>query len=374
MVVVAQFLKWMDTAKVSDRAAAATELARTYIDEALDFDERCAAEAALTLLLDDPSAKVRLALAEALSMSRNAPPQIVTALACDQPEIASLVLGRSPLLTEADLIDRMAVAPVMVQRVIAGRPYVGISLAAAIAEIGEGEACLALIENSGADIASITYRRLVERFGEFADLREALLARPQLPSDCRHMLLVRLGQTLSRSPFLLGIMGERRAERVAQEACTSASLTLIERTRIEDHPALVEHLRLRGDLTAGFLVRAVASGRIDFFGAVLVALTGQSEHRVRALLARGREVALSALMRTAGLAGHLHGAIISALRVWREVANGRRVAGTQEVTWTMLQVLQHSGAEEIAALVRRIHLEALRENARGHARAIASAA
>jgi hypothetical protein len=58
--------------------------------DSMDFEERCAADAAMTLLLDDPSPKVRLALAEAVASSRTAPPQIVTALAGDQYEIASL--------------------------------------------------------------------------------------------------------------------------------------------------------------------------------------------------------------------------------------------------------------------------------------------
>jgi uncharacterized protein (DUF2336 family) len=53
------------------------------------FEDRCAAEAALTLLLDDASSKVRLALAEVLSMSQHAPLQIINALASDQPEVAS---------------------------------------------------------------------------------------------------------------------------------------------------------------------------------------------------------------------------------------------------------------------------------------------
>jgi hypothetical protein len=67
--------------------------------------------------------------------------------------------------------------------------------------------------------------------------------------------------------------------------------------------------------------------------------------------------------------------------VWREVANGRRVAGAQEVSWLMLREIdaapgQKGPAEhsrEVASLVRAIHLEALRENARGHALAIAAA-
>ena len=79
VMVVNHFLKWIDTARVSQRAAAASALAHTYLTADLGFEDRCAAEAALTFLLDDPSAKVRLALAEALSLSRHAPMQIIAA-------------------------------------------------------------------------------------------------------------------------------------------------------------------------------------------------------------------------------------------------------------------------------------------------------
>ena len=99
-MVVGHFLKWVHTARVQERAAAAAALARAYIDRELPFEDRCAAEAALTLLLDDVSAKVRLAMAEVLSLSHHAPVQIISALASDQPEVAGLVLARSPLLTD----------------------------------------------------------------------------------------------------------------------------------------------------------------------------------------------------------------------------------------------------------------------------------
>ncbi|RWE52012.1 MAG: DUF2336 domain-containing protein, partial [Mesorhizobium sp.] len=68
-------------------------------------------------------------------------------------------------------------------------------------------------------------------------------------------------------------------------------------------------------------------GKVDFFGSTLVALARQSEQRVTALLAGGHDVALQALFRGAGLAPATHGIILRALKVWREVANGRRVAG-----------------------------------------------
>lgn len=374
MVVVSHFLKWIYTARVSERAAAASALAHAYIDVDLPFEDRCAAEAALTFLLDDPSSKVRQAMAEALSMSQHAPLQVVAALAADQPEVAGLVLARSPLLTDADLIDRVATAQKATQALIAGRPVVSMALSAAIAEIGDQEACVALLANSGAGIASLSFRRMAERFGHLAALREALIADARLPADCRHMLLVKLGETLKTSPLVVALMGAARAERVMRDACVKASLTLIEGIRMEEHAALIEHLRLRGDLTASFIIRTIAHGKVDFFGSALVALTRQSEQRVRALLASGHDVALHALFRSAGLAAATHGIILRALKVWREVANGKRLAGVQEVTWLMLKELGGQAAEgDLAGLVKSIHLEALRENARGHALAIAAA-
>lgn len=373
-MVVSHFLKWISTARVSERAAAANALARAYVNSTLPFEDRCAAEAALTLLLDDSSAKVRQALAEALSMSHHAPIQIIAALASDQPEVASLVLARSPLLTDADLIDRVATGQRATQEIIAARPAVSMPVAAAIAEIGEVEACLELLGNSGADIASLSFRRMAERFGEVASIREALIADERLPADCRHMLLVKIGEALRKSPLVLALMGAARAERITRDACIKASLTLIDGTRADEHAALVEHLRLRGDLTTGFLIRTIAHGKIDFFGTTLLVLTRQSEQRIRSLLASGTDVALQALFRRAGLTDTTHVVILRALKIWREVANGKRIAGVQEVSWLMLKDLGGQRAEgDLATLVKAIHLEALRENARGHALAIAAA-
>ncbi|MEP9398459.1 DUF2336 domain-containing protein [Mesorhizobium sp. KR2-14] len=372
-MIVGHFLKWLDTARVSERAAAASALARAYVQKELPFEDRCAAEAALTFLLDDPSAKVRQAMAEALSMSRHAPFQVVSVLAGDQPEVAASVIARSPLLTDADLIDHVASGSGATQSLIASRPIVSMAVSAAIAEVGEAEACLALLCNDGAEIAMLSFRRMAERHGDVAVVREALIADTRLPSDCRHMLLVKVGEALKRSPLVVALMGEARAERVLRDACVRASLTLIETTPSQEHAALIEHLRLRGDLTSGFLIRAIAHGKVDFFGAAMVALTDQGEARVRALLASGRDVALAALFRSAGLAAATHGVILVALKVWREVADGKRIAGAQEVSWLMLQRLGDTQAErDLASLLKAIHVDALRDNARRHALSIAA--
>ena len=211
-MVVSHFLKWVHTAKVAERAAAATALARAYVDRDLPFEDRCAAEAALTLLLDDPSSKVRLALAETLSMSQHAPAQIVSALAADQPEVAAIVLSRSPLFSEADLIDRVAGGQ-------PARPEGHRGARERVDAAGRGDRrggrtptpaprCSPIRRRA---IASLSFRRIAERHGHVARIREAMIADPRLPPDCRHLLLVKVGEALRNSRAGRGADRPRRA-------------------------------------------------------------------------------------------------------------------------------------------------------------------
>ena len=73
---------------------------------------------------------------------------------------------------------------------IAGRALVSKSVSAAVAEVGCAEACLTLLGNDRADIASLSFRRMAERFGAMPKLRwaqammagvEAWMALPDLP-------------------------------------------------------------------------------------------------------------------------------------------------------------------------------------------------
>ncbi len=381
-MIIERFLKWIDTAKVPDRAAAASALARGYLQSDLSFEERCAAESALTLLLDDPSSKVRAAMAEPLSLARHAPLQVINALASDIPEVAAIVLVRSPLLTDTDLVDRVACADGNIQRLVAMRPQISVSVSAALAEIGEPEACIELLANSGAQIARISLRRMAERLGSNGAVRSALLAYPGLPADSRHHLLVKVAEDFRQSPLLKTLMGAARADKVVRDACVRASVSLIDAIQPEEYSALVEHLRLRGDMTEGYIVRTVAHGKIDFFCSILESLSGQGEKRVRALLSSGRDNALRALFRVCGLSEGAHAVILKALKVWREVANGKRVTGVQEVTWLMLREiggapgspnLPKAENDDLISLLKSVHLDQLRRNARGHALAIAAA-
>ncbi len=380
-MIVQHFLRWLETAKVDQRVHAANALARAWLQSDLDFDERANAEAALTLLLDDPSPLVRTSLADVFCAVRGAPPQIIAALAADQPDVAGNVLLRSPLLSDADLVERVRDGDGRAQAIIARRTPLSPIVCAALAEIGDRQSCLNVIANAAARPAGHSLRRIAERFGRCGEVRTALLARSDLPGDARHLLLIKVGEVLTEAPLLKRLMGPTRAKRVLHEACRRASIELVSTTPRTDYPALAEHLRLRGDLTEHFLIRLAAHGRLGFLSVVLQILLDDDRVRTDSLLARGRRNALAAVLKKAGLSPAGSSAVINAVRLWREVADGRRNMGVQEVCYRMMKTMEAERAglpepvnDDILTLLRGIHLDELRRNARSHALSIASAA
>ncbi|MGO8227337.1 hypothetical protein ACC794_37910, partial [Rhizobium ruizarguesonis] len=78
----------------------------------------------MTFLLDDPSPRVRLALAEAIAGSPDAPRSLILSLAEDQPEFACHAVTCSPLLSDADLVDLAARCNGATRMLIAARAHV----------------------------------------------------------------------------------------------------------------------------------------------------------------------------------------------------------------------------------------------------------
>lgn len=380
-MIIEQFLNWVDSAKAQNRQAAASALARAYLQSELTIEERCAAEAALTVLLDDPSPNVRLSLAEAFSTSHSAPVHVIAALASDQPEVASMVLVRSPLFSDSDLIDRVALGSDEIQCAIALRPQLSATVCAAIAEVGCRQACAVLLRNDSAKIVPLSIRRLVERFGDEAEMRELLLSDPRLPADGRHTLAVKVGEALRSMALVTALIGSKRAERVTRDAATRACLDQVDSVPAAEIPALIEHLRLSGEMTTAFVLKALVHGKIAFFASILASLSGQDEFRIKAQLAHGRASILTALLKRCGFTESVSGLMLRGLDCWRAVANGKLEAGPQEIARMMLQHFNAAettpafahGNDDLVALIRSIYLETVRENGRRHAEAIKAA-
>jgi uncharacterized protein (DUF2336 family) len=370
-MIVRHFLQWVRTAEAAERAEATSALARAYLYSDLTADDRIAAEGAMILLLDDPSPLVRRALVEALAASGEAPAAVMHALVNDQPDIASVALERSPLLLDSDLVDTVAVGTPAQQAAIARRAFLPRSVAAAIAEVAGAEACLIMIENEGADIALFSIDRIVERFGQLAAIREALLARQDLPAATRQALIVKLSETLAGFVVARGWLSETRAERVVQEACEKATVILAAEAEAREISPLIAHLCASSQLTAGLVLRSLLSGNVTFFEESLAELTGLSPERVSALVHDRRGAGFRAIYDRAGLPGSVYPAFRAAIEALHEGGFLIGPGGTARLKRRMVERVLTSCAdlpagevEPLMTLLRRYATEAAREEAR----------
>ena len=359
-----QFLTWADRASAGERADAARDLARAFLYADIDPIEAGELERSMTCLLDDPSPLVRRSLAEALAGAAHAPHHIVSALAADQPDIAAVVLGRSPILSDAELIDAAALGETEAQSAIAARPGLSAAVAGALAEVASRDAVLVLCGNHDAVLAEVTFGRILERFGRDGDVRESLGHRPGLDPALRYDLVVATAEALRCFVSDCGWMAPDRARRVAGDAGARAAVSLAGQ---EDRPRFVAHLRRSGHLTPALVLRALMSGDTPFFEAALAELSGQGPGRVAGLVRRPEGLAFAALVRSAGLQDGL-------LPVIRAALEGRRPDGVQaqkrlrrEVVTRAIASYDQGGDRPVPgllALLRRFEAEAARDEVR----------
>ena len=370
-MIVRHFLDWVRTAPAGQRAEATSALARAYLYSDLSPDDAAAAEGAMLMLLDDASPLVRRALADALAASPNAPPAVVMALAADQPQIAAPVLALSPLFVDADLVDAVATGDGSVQIAIASRAALPSPVAAAIAEVGSAEACLVMAENGGAEVATFSVDRVVERFGHLAAIREALLARADIAPATRLTLVAKVSETLVDFVAACQWLDVKHAQRIAREACEKATVTLAANTPSTQMRSLIHHLRMSGQLTAGLILRALLSGNVVLFEEALAELTEMPVQRVSNLIHDSGNAGLRALFAEAGLPPSTYPAFKEAIEAMREGGLILEPGGAARLKRRMIErVLTRCENEDIGdlapllTLLRRFATEAAREEAR----------
>jgi uncharacterized protein (DUF2336 family) len=323
----------------------------------------------MIMLLDDPSPLVRRALADVFASTQMAPKVVVHALAADQIEVSLPLLERSPLLQDEHLVDLVAAGNAQAQIAIAGRPLVSAAVAAAIAEVGSAEACLVLLENSGADIALFSVDRIVDRFGHLASIRENLLARDDLPMATRQALLSKLSRTLAGFVSERQWLGPKHAEDAAREACEKATVALAADTPYDEIGDLVRHLRESGQLTAGMLLRALMSGNVVLLEEALAELSGLPLERVASHLGDKTFGGFRALYRKAHLPELAYPAFRAALAGLREGMLFGEPGGAARLKRPMVERVLEVCAEErcaptLLSLLRRFSVEAARDEAR----------
>ncbi len=332
----------------------------------------------MTFLLDDPSPKVRLALAEKLAFSPDAPHPILFTLAQDQPEIACVVLVHSPVLRETDLVDLIGTGTTITRAMIAARPALETGACAAMAEIGDALEISVLLENRSALMTSFTLRRIAERHAADAEIRELLLRREDLPVDVRYMIVGHIGAALAASSLVCHTMTQARATSVIREASEAVTVALADDVEAESLPCLVEQLRDRGELTPAFLMNVLCSGKLEFFALAVSDLSGLANRQVRSILSTGRHHALKALFLSIGLTGPILDIFMEATVLWRDIVVTPYSNPIADLSSDLLA--KFSGVDtdpttrELLHMVERLRINQQRQRARSLSDLVAEAA
>jgi uncharacterized protein (DUF2336 family) len=350
---------FMAQASSFERADAVNALARSYLHCELKAQTRAEIEQALTCALDDPDPRVRRALAEALADAREAPRALVLALANDVSAVARPVLAQSPLLREAELVDCVAVGDAAAQSAIARRARLSAPVAAAVAEVGERAAIMALIGNFDAELPPRTLWRAFERFPRDSQLRARLAERPALPTALRAALAAETATEAAAA------QDPRRAERTARDGREQAFVAIARGCAEPELAELVAWLRVEGHLTVGLLLRALACGEKPLFAQSLAEMADVPVGRVAGLVAQAQGAGFAALYARAGAPAHFLPAFRIAALAARDAASGSRV--DYRLARSMLraiEALRNPALAPVEAMLWRLASEAARVEAR----------
>jgi uncharacterized protein (DUF2336 family) len=302
MVVYHQFVELSQSGSSEERGQAAHLAAMAYLGHDGPADEQAALYAALIGFLDDPSVKVRAALAYGLLHAPEAPRPILLALLQDSPVIARAVVQYSPALLDADIIGLVRTSDLAMLSAIAMRKTIGARLADALMQVRDRAVTLKLLARQDVPLGGETLSTLAkERGREDAEIRGALLARNDLPATARLLLVEAAATALRGSRIVQGAMAAQRLERALRGA-TDMALTLIgEREAADPRAGYAAGLIAGQKINARIMLHAIVNGHVLFFADCLAALSGVSRQKVFTLLETGSRAALNALLTRCGL-------------------------------------------------------------------------
>ncbi|MBS9477821.1 DUF2336 domain-containing protein [Ancylobacter radicis] len=363
-MIVRQFLLWARTAPDEARAKATSALARAYLRSDLGAADRSQIEAALPALARDPAPEVRLALAAALADHPLVPADLVLGIAAQGGAPGAVMLARSPVPSLRELIHFCETDDEMLRVAIAARRDLAAEIAAVLARKAGPQACLALVGNRSADLTEGTLACLVARYGHVPAMREALLARPNLPASTHQALIREVAGTLSAFVAERRWMSADEAARVAREACESEGVDPVHEpvadTRadpVAELRAAVETMRAKGKLTPVLALRAILSGEVGLFREMVSVLADLPSGQVAAMLADRSGRSFRTVYDRIGLPRGAYVAFRTALEVVQAEETGEMSDDTAALKRRILDEViaryeSQPGAERLLAMLR----------------------
>jgi len=305
MIAYAEFLRLSQSSDSAERGRAAHFAASAYLSHDGAADEQAALYAAVMGFLDDPSVKVRAALAYGLLRSERAPRPIMIALLQDAGIIARAVAQYSPVLLDADLVAALAAHDSQFALAVCARVRLGLYAARALLSLAEPAVRLAVVARHDVHLDRPTLFRLAGLAENDAALRGELLARPDLPADARLLLVDQVRAALAGTRIVAGAIAPKRLERLLRDARDTALVSIGESEVTAGDERFVGSLVAEDKVSTRLLLHALMCGHVEFFSACAAQLADMPSGKAFAILERGGRPALDALISRCGMGAAL---------------------------------------------------------------------
>ncbi|MGV8832912.1 MAG: DUF2336 domain-containing protein [Devosia sp.] len=372
MVAYQEFVSLSQSLDSEERGSAAHLSALAYLNHVGPADEHAALYAALIGFLDDPSVKVRAALAYGLLHSSDAPRPVMLALLQDSAVIARAVLQYSPVLIDADLIGLVKTLDAAMLLSIGQRSRISTRLAAALIARQDHHLTLRLLRRPDVAIGAALLTSLAQAHGDDAGMRGALLARHELTASTRLLLVHKVSDALRQTRIVKGALSQDRLGRVLRDSGDTALSAIGEREAGKANPDYVSELVLSDRLNTRVLLHAVVTGHVMFFADCLAELAQAPRSKVFALLESGSRSALNALLARCGLGEGVRN-LVARLVMHARASDLADDAGARHYVVTALTeelIAEHEGVipeelEEAFAYLSEQNIVLARKAARG---------
>ena len=302
MVAYQDFVALSQSGDSEERGQAAHLAALAYLAHNGPADEHAALYAALIGFLDDPSVRVRAALAYGLLHAHDAPRPILLALLQDSEIIARAVAQYSPALIDADLAGLVRRAGEVMLTAVAMRERISPRVAEALIGRDIRIVTLRILPRDDVAVPAAMLTKLAEGQGvSDAEIRGLLLGRSDLPAAARLILVEASVAALRSARVVAGAVSSSRLDRLLRDSMDNALTAIGETEALDDAKPFATELVATDRLSARIMLHAVVNGHVLFFADCLAALAETPREKVFTLLESGSRTALNALLARCGL-------------------------------------------------------------------------
>ena len=302
MVAYQDFVALSRSGDSEERGQAAHLAAQAYLLHGGPADEHAALYAALIGFLDDPSVRVRGALAYGLLHAAEAPRPILLALLQDSEVIARAIAQYSPALIDADLITLVRKASITMLHAVALRVTISARVAEALISRSVRSVTLKVLQRHDVPVPPLLLSTLAAERGEAdAELRGTLLDRDDLPAGARLAMVEASVASLRLARIVKGAVAAPRLERLLRDAMDTALTAIGEGEAVTGGTPFASQLIATDRVSARVMLHAVVNGHVMFFADCLAALANTPREKVFTILETGGRPALNALLSRCGL-------------------------------------------------------------------------